>query len=73
MSIATVVTGGFGAFGSVNLIPTLGFSVGIVIVPNIEGLEYTMPSSKGHYSFDDKKAHYAMPNSKAHYKFKDSG
>ena len=28
MSIATVVTRGYGSFGSVNLIPTLGYSIG---------------------------------------------
>lgn len=27
MSVATVVTLGFGTFGSVNLLPTLGFSI----------------------------------------------
>lgn len=45
----------------------------IIVVPDTEGLEYTMPSSKAHYSFDDNKAHYAMTNSKAHYTFKDNG
>jgi hypothetical protein len=30
-SIATVVTMGFGSFGSVNLVPTLGFGVGAVL------------------------------------------
>lgn len=35
MSIATVVTRGFGAFGSVNLLPTLGFTAGAEIGPGI--------------------------------------
>ncbi len=33
MSIATVVTGGFGSFGSVNLLPTIGYSIGAVAAP----------------------------------------
>ena len=28
MSIATVVTLGYGSFGSVNLVPTIGYSIG---------------------------------------------
>ena len=28
MSVATVVTRGFGSFGSVNLLPTFGYSIG---------------------------------------------
>ena len=32
MSIATVVTMGYGSFGDVNLIPTLGYSIGVVVI-----------------------------------------
>lgn len=31
-SIATVVTMGYGSFGSVNLIPTLGYGIGAAVV-----------------------------------------
>lgn len=31
MSIATVVTAGYGSFGSVNLLPTLGYGAGAAI------------------------------------------
>lgn len=30
-SIATVVTMGFGSFGSVNLLPTLGYGIGVAV------------------------------------------
>lgn len=32
MSIATVVTRGFGSFGSVNLLPTLGYSISTAVI-----------------------------------------
>lgn len=32
-SIATVVTRGFGSFGSVNLLPTLGYGIGAAAEP----------------------------------------
>jgi hypothetical protein len=35
MSIATVVTMGFGSFGSVNNLPTLGFTIGAEVQPLI--------------------------------------
>ena len=31
MSVATVVTRGFGSFGSVNKLPTLGYSIGAAV------------------------------------------
>ena len=33
MSIATVVTRGYGSFGSVNSLPTLGYAIGESAVP----------------------------------------
>lgn len=35
MSIATVVTRGFGSFGSVNLVPTFGYTPGAEIGPGM--------------------------------------
>ena len=35
MSIATIVTMGFGSFGSVNLLPTIGYSIGSTIAPTV--------------------------------------
>lgn len=32
MSIATIVTRGFGSFGSVSLLPTLGYSIAAVVI-----------------------------------------
>lgn len=41
-SIATVVTMGFGSFGSVNLLPTLGYGIAAAVQPTGR-LEYTIP------------------------------
>lgn len=37
MSIATVVTMGYGSFGSVNFVPTIGYSIGVVVENSIFG------------------------------------
>ena len=42
MSIATVVTMGFGSFGSVNNLPTLGYSIATAPVPSSEGMEFRL-------------------------------
>jgi len=43
--IATVVTMGFGSFGSVNLLPTIGYSIGAVAAPmNMFAIELIGPS-----------------------------
>lgn len=34
-SIATVVTMGYGSFGSVNLLPTLGYGIGVGVVATV--------------------------------------
>lgn len=42
-SIATVVTQGFGTFGSVNLLPTIGYGIGAVVIARGVGMEWTVP------------------------------
>jgi len=70
MSASTIVTGGFGSFGSVNLIPTAGFSVGIVTVPDSEGLEYRGKPNKLHYRHTQNKLHYRHDGNRLHYRAK---
>lgn len=67
MSISTVVTGGFGSFGSVNLVPTLGFSIGAIVVPDSEGLEYTLPAKKRGYILSKLDKGYTLKTKKSHY------
>jgi len=38
-----------------------------VIVPTIEGLEYTLNSNKLHYSMDENKLDYEIPINRLHY------
>ena len=35
MSIATVVTMGYGSFGTVNFLPTIGYSIGVTTAPTV--------------------------------------
>lgn len=52
MSIATVVTRGFGSFGSVNKLPTLGYSIGeeVVVTPYSFTMEVGRVYVPGAYS-----------------------
>ena len=63
MSIAQVVTFGFGSFGSVNKLPTMGFDIGQVTVPDAPGIGYTMPNNKLNYTMSDNKLDYRMDKS----------
>lgn len=60
-SIASVVTRGYGSFGSANLLPTLGY---LPYVSNIIGfgrLEYTMPRSQLEFTLSDERLEFTIP------------
>lgn len=42
-----------------------------VTVPTIEGLEYTLPDNRLHFSFDDNKLHYDFRDNRLHYSTED--
>lgn len=61
MSISTIVTYGYGSFGSVNKLPTHGFDIGdAAAAPDAPGLEYTLSSNKLHYTIPDNKLQYTV-------------
>lgn len=49
-SPSTVITLGYGSFGSVNLVPTLGYGIGVA-VESTGRLEFTFPRSLLDYTF----------------------
>lgn len=59
MSVATVVTMGYGTFGSVNLLPTIGYSI-----QNVQGrLEYTIPLNLLEYTLNPDRLEFTIPKS----------
>jgi hypothetical protein len=52
-SISTVVTRGYGSFGSVNLLPTLGYGIGETGT-TAYSLEYTCPARNFDYTAPDR-------------------
>jgi len=42
-----------------------------IIVPTAEGLEYSIPDNKLHFTTDENKLHFTIPENKLHYSEKD--
>lgn len=59
MSVSTVVTMGFGSFGSVNRIPTVGYSIGSVVIT------VTQPSSRSYRVSGTRSAAYDVNGTSA--------
>ncbi len=63
-----ILTYGFGPWGGVELLPTLGFGIGapldIIVVP---GIEYRLPDQRAHYAATDRRPHYRSPDQRPHY------
>lgn len=70
MSIASVVTGGFGSFGSVALVVTAGYSIGSILVPTSEGLEFEVGNNRLHFEVSSNKLDYSVDNNRLHYEVK---
>lgn len=49
-SPSTVLTLGYGSFGGVNLVPTIGYGASVVEPPDREGLTATLRRPVGHYT-----------------------
>lgn len=71
MSIAAVVTRGYGSFGSAALVMTRGFTVGEIAAITAPGLEFTMPESRMHYEMPENKIHFTMPVIRTHFTMPD--
>ena len=67
MTIATVITGGYGAFGSVALVITDGYSIGSVTVPTADGLQYRIRGMPFHMQAGGARTHYRAPGEPFHY------
>lgn len=66
MSMGSVVTRGYGTFGSISLIVVAGYFMS-PDVPNAPGLEFTIPASLMHYTARVNRMHATMPHNLPHY------
>lgn len=77
MAIGHVVTRGFGngtLTGNIGEVATRGYTPDSVVVPNREGMEFTMPESRLHFTMDEARLQYTLPECRLHYTLeKDDG
>jgi hypothetical protein len=64
-SPSTVITLGYGSFGSVNLVPTLGY--GVLSIQGFGRIEYTMPRSQLGYTLERSQLDYTLANQRLEY------
>jgi len=62
-----IVVLGFGSWSDVNGLPTLGFGIGSVTVPDVPGIEYRATDQRTHYKADDRRLHYRADDKRPHY------
>ena len=67
MSVATVVTMGYGSFGTVNFLPTIGYSIGAVLATTKQSIDYTEPRMRIHCNEPLQRVHYTEPQSRIHF------
>lgn len=62
-SIATVVTMGYGSFGSIDVLPTIGYGIGIPTAseaPTSPGIEFTMPRNRMQFTMSRDRLHFTV-------------
>lgn len=67
MSVATVVTRGYGSFGDVAHVVTAGYLSASVVIPNEPGMEFTLPANRLHFTLPESRLAYTLPANKMHY------
>ena len=67
MSIATVVTRGYGSFGSVVFLPPLGFGAFTPFNVGPGRLEFTLPRSSTQFAMPNHRAQFTLPKTVEQY------
>lgn len=65
-SPSTVITLGYGSFGSVNLLPTLGYGTGITETPG-PGTDYTPDATRAEYTLTGTRTEFTLTRSRTEY------
>jgi hypothetical protein len=59
-SIAAIITLGFGTFGSVNLLPTIGYGVGAAATAIYGRLEFTVPADRLEFTIPAERLEFTV-------------
>lgn len=66
--ISSIVTRGFGSWGSVNDIPTRGFGIGVpASIGDVPGMEAAVGDYRLHVTLDDKRVHARTADNRLHW------
>lgn len=68
MAVSQIVVRGYGAWSSVNRLPTLGYTSAIEQPPEAIGVEMALDNNRPHYRLSPAKVHYALTQQAAHYR-----
>ena len=75
MAIRTIFTRGYGngVFnGTIPLVTLRGYVPSAILVPDVEGLEYTLKTGVLHYTLTDNVLKYELPENKLNYDLPDN-
>ncbi len=65
-SPSTIITLGFGSFGGVNLLPTLGYGIASETGFDVAGIEHSVPQNRMHYTVPRNRMHFHVPSNRMH-------
>lgn len=66
-SPSSVLSMGYGSWGSVNLLPTLGYGTGAVTPPSVPGIEYVWRGDRLHWVWKGDRLKYVWRGDRLHY------
>lgn len=70
MAIGHVVTRGYGNgtfTGNIGEVVTRGYTPDSIVVPSVEGIEFTLPADKMHFTLPDDRLEFTLPADKLHF------
>lgn len=66
MAVSSIVVFGYGSFGAVNRLPTLGYYMPASIAPGVPGIELTAPDDRPHFSATSERLHFTARLDRLH-------
>ena len=70
MAIKDLIGPSFVGTSTIKWIVTRGLGSGsppVVVVPDMQGLEYTVPDERAHFLAQDNRSHHHVPDNRHHY------
>lgn len=59
-SIAAIITLGFGTFGNVNLLPTIGYGIGAASAAVFGRMEFTVPGIRPEFTVPNQRPEFTV-------------